>query len=332
MNQNRIAASRKLGLRILASGQNTCHAADGSPIPCLGSGQDGEFFVAGDWPVPRFQQQGMMVLDQWTGLTWTTDANPEEFPLLWQECFDAVEEMNREKYGGWDDWRMPGRRELHSLISFAASRPALAEEHPFRKVFLGWYWSSTTYAGQTAYAWRVHMEGGRMFFGSKNESSLLWPVRGESPIVPASGQAGTYDPKGRDAQHGVVLPDPRFVLEDESVVDLLAGLRWLRRADLCGPVSWQQALERVVELRRVSPQRAWRLPSIRELDSLTDASRSFPALAAGHPFQETGDGYWSSTSSSFACDWAMVLYLGKGAVGVGYKQGDPFLAWPVCDG
>ena len=321
-----------MGLRVLTSGQDTCHAADGTRIPCQGSGQDGEFFSADVWPVPRFLQQGLTVLDQWTGLSWTTDANPAEFPLQWQECFATVEEMNREKYGGWDDWRLPGRRELHSLISFASSRPALAEKHPFKNVFLGWYWSSTTYAWQTAYAWRVHMEGGRMFFGSKDEFSLLWPVRDESPIVPASGQTATYDPKQRDDQHGVALPDPRFVLKDESVVDHLTGLRWLRRADLCGLVTWEQALVRTMELRRVSPQRLWRLPSIRELDSLTDASTAFPALTAGHPFQDIGDDYWSSTSSSFAYEWAMVLYLGKGAVGVGYKQGEPFLVWPVCDG
>lgn len=319
-------------VRVLTTGQHTCHAADGSRVPCRGSGQDGEYFSASVWPQPRFEKQGVVVLDRWTGLRWTTDAMPAEFPLPWLECFDAVAEMNRKKYGGRNDWRMPGRRELHSLVSFAASRPALADGYPFENVFLGWYWSSTTYAHDTAYAWRVHMEGGRMFFGSKDEGSLLWPVCGDNSVVPASGQTRVYDLQRRDVQHGLPLPVPRFVSQDDSVVDLLTGLRWLRRADLCGPVTWERALERVAELRSSVPERAWRLPSIRELDSLTDASASFPALAAGHPFMGTGDGYWSSTSSSFAYDWAMVLYLGKGAVGVGYKRGDPFLAWPVCDG
>jgi hypothetical protein len=73
----------------------------------------------------------------------------------------------------------------------------------------------------------------------------------------------------------------------------------------------------------------WRLPNINELESLVDASAHTPALPLDHPFTGLNDGYWSSTTSFFEPDWAYVLYLNKGAVGVGFKPGAEFYVWPV---
>lgn len=53
------------------------------------------------------------------------------------------------------------------------------------------------------------------------------------------------------------------------------------------------------------------------------------ALPVGHPFTAMRDGYWSSTTSFFETDWAWVLYLNKGACGVGHKPGKTFYVWPV---
>ena len=75
----------------------------------------------------------------------------------------------------------------------------------------------------------------------------------------------------------------------------------------------------------------WRLPNINELESLVDCSTHSPALPSPHPFTELRDGYWSSTTSYFETDWAYVLYLKKGACGVGHKPGKSFFAWPVYD-
>ena len=74
----------------------------------------------------------------------------------------------------------------------------------------------------------------------------------------------------------------------------------------------------------------WRLPNISELESLVDCSASQPALPAGHPFTGLREGYWSATTSFFETDWAWVLYLEKGACGVGHKAGKTFFVWAVC--
>ena len=73
----------------------------------------------------------------------------------------------------------------------------------------------------------------------------------------------------------------------------------------------------------------WRLPNINELESLVDCGTHSLALPDGHPFNEVGDVYWSSTTSLYEPDWAWALYLDKGAVGVGQKTYARFRVWAV---
>jgi hypothetical protein len=73
----------------------------------------------------------------------------------------------------------------------------------------------------------------------------------------------------------------------------------------------------------------WSLPTINELASLVDCSTHSPALPESHPFLRMQPGYWASTTSYFETAWAWVLYLDKGACGVGYKAENTFHVWPV---
>jgi hypothetical protein len=328
----------------LATGQVTCHATAGHEIPCGGSGQDAEYRRGIPWPQPRFELQGEIALDRLTGLVWTRDANPGEFPMTWQETLDQVARMNRACAFGFGDWRLPNRRELRSLLSHQTRKPALPENHPFLNVFPGWYWSSTTAAISPAHAWYVHLEGGRMFYGGKDQSFLLWPVRGTgNGVIPATGQTHCYDAAGRktpchgsgqdaESQTGRPWPQPRFEAGDESVLDRLTGLCWRRDADIARqPASWDEALAAVAGLNQAGTgkQGPWRLPNINELESLVDCARHSPALPSGHPFEAVQAAYWSATTSAFEPDWAWALYLEQGAVGVGQKRGRHFSIWAV---
>jgi len=319
----------------LNTGQTSCRDVNGHPIPCPGTGQDAEHAPGLAWPDPRFTAQGELVRDNLTGLIWSRDANPAGFPLTWAEALDFVEGLGRENHGGRSDWRLPTRRELASLISFAHKNPALPVGHPFTNVFPGWYWTGTTSARNPNYAWYVHTEGGRMFYGAKSGLSLVWPVCGSSPILPATGQSIAFDSKGRDAQAriGVKWPSPRFSVDPEIVMDRLTGLAWSRSADLApGETGWERAFAVAARLdrERLGGMSGWRLPTINELESLVDASAHTPALPADHPFTDVQDGYWSSTNSALEPDWSMVLYLARGGVGVGYKPKAVFHVWAVC--
>ena len=324
----------------LHTGQRTCHGDDGSEVVCAGSGQDAAFNVGALWPDPRFDLRGDEVMDTLTGLIWCRNANLAEFPLTWQEALDFVAVMNREQRFGQRGWRMPNRRELRSLLSLQCRMPALPEQHPFMDVFNGWYWTSTTAAISPAHAWYVALDGGRMFYGGKDQSFMLWPVRGKGlSVVPRTGQSVCYDSAGKvipcagsgqdgELRYGAPWPEPRFEILHNGVLDHLTGLLWRRSANLTAQtVVWREALAAVAVLNREDAGMNWRLPTINELESLVDCATHSPALPSGHPFTGVQDIYWSSSTSLFEPDWAWALYLEKGATGVGQKR---YAQFSVC--
>jgi len=328
----------------LQTGQVDCYDQSGLRLDCAGSGQDAEFGSGVVWrPETRFQVQGDTVLDTATGLHWLRDAGCGEFPKTWQEAHEFIAWMNRREVQGQSDWRLPNRRELRSLISHQSTRPALPEQHPFTHLFQGWYWTSTTAVISPAHAWYVDLAGGRMFYGGKDQSFMVWPVRGSTGHrLPVTGQDACYDARGAcidcagSGQDGAVQagqpwPDPRFHVMQEGVLDRLTGLGWQRCADLAdGEVDWSRALSTIEALNAVSGQRIWRLPNINELETLVDCSRSRPALAiTANCLERLGTIYWSSTTSMYQPDWAWALYLDKGAVGVGHKGQAAFSVWAV---
>ncbi|MGE4560513.1 MAG: DUF1566 domain-containing protein [Desulfobulbus sp.] len=329
---------------IVQTGQTRCYDGTGREIPCSGTGQDGATCRGIRWPQVRFQAQGQVVADLLTGLTWTRAVNIGGFPCTWPEAFAQIATLNEDRYGGYDDWRLPNRNELRSLVSYQAKQPVLPADHPFTNIFLGWYWSSTTAAINPAYAWAMHLEGARMFYGRKDQAYLYWPVRGPgNGHLPATGQTLCFDTDGERIpctgtaqdgamQHGSPWPASRFALKGDVVYDHLTGLVWAARADAAGEtVSWEEAFEVVRHWSRLhqSPGIRWQLPTINELASLVDCNCHSPALSARHPFTDLQEGYWASTTSFFETGWAWVLYLGKGALGVGFKPDRTFSVWPV---
>ncbi len=316
------------------TGQRLCYDSSGREIPCPGSGQDGEFRAGAPWPEPRFAVTGESVLDRLTSLTWSHDANPAEFPMTWNEALAFIEGLNRENRFGCNDWRLPNRRELRSLIGYQTRKPALPEGHPFSNLFESWYWSATTAAISPGHAWYVHLAGGRMFYGNKEESFLVWPVRGAgNGLLAATGQGACFDDRGDqipcsgtgqdgETRIGAPWPDPRLETVQDGVLDRLTGLVWRQPADK-KPVDWDGALA------AVKGSGPWRLPNINELESLVDCAAHGPALPQKHGFSGLHDAYWSATTSRFEPDWAWALYLNKGAIGVGHKKAARFHVWPV---
>jgi hypothetical protein len=325
---------------VLPTDQEKCFDALGAEIPCAGSGQDGELGIGIKGPNPRFTERAPgLVQDGLTGLVWPKKGVSFEFALRWEEALEHIRDLNREGFLGCSDWRLPNRRELRSLISHGRSRPALPLEHPFTGVEQTWYWTSTSSAMYPAYAWAVHLAGGRMFWNRKDQISMVWPVRGESPILPWTGQNACFDSEGArlecpgtgqdgELRQGVSWPRPRFEKTGEDILDRLTGLTWREVISRDpGLLTWPEALQAVAELEEKTGT-DWHLPNINELESLVDASRSSPALPeGGHPFLSNPEVLWSSTSSGFEPDWAYGLYMHKGAVGVGYKKTARFGVW-----
>jgi hypothetical protein len=294
----------------------------------------------------RFQTNQGTVLDSGTGLMWTRDAAMAEFPLSWSEALTFVKEMNASRFAGHADWKLPHRRELQSLVSYETITPSLPAEHPFENVFHGYYWTSTTCVRLPDQAWYIHLGGARVFKGMKSNAYMVWPVRvaeeGHGGVF-QTGQHRCYDERGEwiaclgtgqdgELQAGAPIAGPRFEAGHGLVHDRVTGLTWLQDANPEGiTVDWQTALDRVARMNhsRAHGFSGWRLPTVAELELLTDMDRHSPALPAGHPFARVQDFYWSATTSAYDPRYAWALYAKDGVVGVGYKPLKEFCFWPV---
>jgi hypothetical protein len=307
---------------LITTDQDLCYSEKGSIIPCSGTGQDGAFRVCRSWPKPRFSVQEDLVFDRLTRLTWAKDANLAGFPLTWCESLAYVDNMNQQKAFGRSDWKLPNRKQLFSLVSHMEANPALPKGHPFINVFSGYYWTSTEVARYPLQAWYVHFGGGRVFKGMKQGSYMVWPVR----------EGLSDEGQERTSREEFLLSKVRFLDHGQSVTDRYTGLEWTKDArPVSQSLGWTSALRavNVMNGEQAYGFSDWRLPNVRELESLTYMGSHSPALPPGHPFEAVQEYYWTSTTSTFEPTYAWVLYMVDGAVGVGFKGNSDFFVWPV---
>lgn len=124
--------------------------------------------------------------------------------------------------------------------------------------------------------------------------------------VPKTGQTSSWATgDDGDQQAGATWPTPRFTdNRNGTVTDNLTGLIWLKNANAFGGRAWATALTDCntpnsgeAGLTDGSVEGNWRLPNRRELQSLIDYGRSYPALPAGYPFTGVQSDYYRSPST-----------------------------------
>jgi hypothetical protein len=189
-------------------------------------------------------------------------------------------------------------------------------------------------------------------------AALVWsggtPAFAQLAFVERTGQSECFDAAGNlidcggtgqdgEIQAGVAFPATRFRDNgDGTVTDRLTHLVWLRDASCLGTWAWVNALTAVASLNAGADFECqdysagtfadWRLPNIKELQSLIDFGHSEPALPPDHPFFDVRSaGYWSSTTAAVnRANALLVLLAGGNTDGV-----DKDLArrvWPVRQG
>gem|GEM_PF-2265499 len=119
------------------------------------------------------------VSDVDTGLMW--QQQDDNTVCTWQEALAYCENSI---LNGYEDWRLPNVRELKSIVDHRQYSPSIDTSY-FPKTVSSYYWSSTTYAGNTEYAWNVYFEYGLASYGNKLDSRYVRCVR--------SGQGGPFD-------------------------------------------------------------------------------------------------------------------------------------------
>ena len=124
---------------------------------------------------PRFElvMGGAAVLDKETGLVW--ERSPDTSTRTWNSaCIHCYTREIANRKG----WRLPTVEELASLVDNDNSNPALPTGHPFNVLQSDYYWSSTTRAGNTGFAWDVGFGNGVLSGYDKSAPDCVWCVRG----------------------------------------------------------------------------------------------------------------------------------------------------------
>ncbi len=241
----------------------------------------------------------VMTRDNVTGLVWEMKRNMDNVNN-YDDLHDAdntytrqdsqdvfIAELNAAKFGGYSDWRMPSRKELRSIVHYDAYDPAIHTTFFPGTIATGYYWSSTIIANDPGDAWSMRFSGGDDYPRNQTESCYVRAVRG--------GTGGS--------PYGLIDNG------DNTVTDTFTGLMWQKEDDGSG-LTWEAAITYAQDLSLAGFE-DWRLPNIKELDSITDLSAYNPAIDP--IFSGTKpSGYWSSTAIVNNPDnpWAVNFYNG----------------------
>jgi hypothetical protein len=150
--------------------------------------------------------------------------------------------------------------------------------------------------------------------------------------VPKTGQTTSYDTRDDGAlQKGITWPIPRFTDNlNGTITDNLTKLIWTKNAYAI-QTTWGNALSFANDLASGSygltdgsKAGDWRLPNVRELQSLVDYGFSNPALpntlgtgkwTEGQPFTTVASGmYWTSTTNSNVTGNGVYVNMSQGQV------------------
>jgi len=323
------------------TGQTLCHTAGGVMTDCATGdcpGQDG-FYAIGCPPADRFVDNlDGTVTDTCTELTWQQDTadvsgdgvrDSDGDSIAWCDALDYSEALN---FAGRDDWRLPNANELQSIIDYGTSNPAM--DPLFIAVHGPFYWTSTT-TDNSGKAVATRSPDGVFEHLPKNFTNLVRAVRGQG-LLPDTGQTLCYDTAnaeidcesaicpGQDGLYAIgCSPGDRFVRFvdnlDGTVTDVGTGLTWQQDpADVSGDgvadvgdiLSWCPSVD-YCDALNFAGKDDWRLPNIRELNSITDYGRFFPSIdPIFNP--AAGGAYWSSTTNFSNFNQAWLIRSGNG--------------------
>ena len=112
-----------------------------------------------------------VVKDLGTGLMWQgcvagqsgTDCTGTATDMTWKDALSYCEGLS---WAGHDDWRLPNAHELQSIVDYGKSNPAI-DTTAFPNAPNSDFWSSSSNAFSTSYAWFVNFVNGVVNFHDK---------------------------------------------------------------------------------------------------------------------------------------------------------------------
>jgi hypothetical protein len=230
-------------------------------------GQDAQFTHI--TPVYTKSSDGLTVKDEVTGLTWQKSYDSGNY--YWAATQTVVDKLNRKKYGGYEDWRLPTIKELYSLWTASHGWPSIDTTY-----------FDINYSSETELSHAI-------FWSSTKYSGVMGNVSGETPgselafgVNFGTGHIKSYSisvgPKHMvrcvrgNLTYGVNLFQDN---SDGTISDLATGLMW-PQSDNGSGIDWEHALAYAQSQNQANylGYNDWRLPNTKELQSLVDYTRS----------------------------------------------------------
>ena len=299
------------------SGQLHCYDRHGhETLPAPGDplyGQDGCFRVnplafakldgeGREMPDVATWQDGLrMIFDRNTGLTWEVkspqsgDLNDTNATYSWLEAQEGyVRQLNARKYGGFDDWRLPNKDELRSIVDYSRANPAVDLWY-FPHCQTNFYWCANTYEMQPYCGWGIFFGLGSGIISSKECRRHARAVRGGHDRLFGQPDLSRFSDNG-----------------DGTITDKVTGLMWQKGEN--ARMNWYDALNACQKME-LAGYADWRLPNIKELNTILNLTYQdgwwyyktfFPADGLQPPLLH----YFSSTSYEKTYAWVTNFCFG----------------------
>ena len=207
--------------------------------------------------------------------------------LMWQQrdggemtVEDAIIYCDTLTLGNYSDWRLPDCHELFSILNHDRANPALDTNY-FSDTNAEYWWSSERQANDSNKVWATNAGGG---VGNHPKSET----------ISAGGTKRFHVRAVRDVTSPPFLSNHFTDNGDGTTKDELTGLIW-QQIPFPDSITWEQALYSADTLN-FAGHSDWRVPNIKELQSINDESRINPSVNQTFFSGVTVEHFWSSTS------------------------------------
>ncbi|GAG88292.1 unnamed protein product, partial [marine sediment metagenome] len=151
------------------------------------------------------------VTDTATGLMWQQET--QGYVAEWKDALELCEGLN---LAGYNDWRLPNRNEMQSIVDYSSIYSTIDTTYFFPWAHPSYqYWSSTTDASNSDDAWGISF----IFGGTVTCSKNVWFGCSNRILCVRSGQCGSFDDSDGDGVFDCVDNCPDDANPDQDDVD-----------------------------------------------------------------------------------------------------------------